>query len=43
MAFLLRFSPVVLELPEAGTEGRAAKSRAPSSGLEGFEDEYRRW
>jgi len=43
LAFLFLFSPVVFEAPVAGTAGRAAKSREPSSGLDGLDEEYRRW
>lgn len=43
-ALRLRFSPGVFEVPAAGTEVRVAKAlEEPSSGLDGFEEEYRRF
>lgn len=43
LVFLFLFSPGVLDSPAAGTAGRAAKSREPSSALDGLDDEYLRW
>lgn len=43
-ALRLRFSPGVLDVPAAGTEPRVAKTLdEPSSGLDGLEEEYRRF
>lgn len=43
-ALRLRFSPAVLEAPAAGTAPRVAKTLdEPSSGLDGLEEEYRRF